>query len=281
MSKFKQKKCDFRFADEEDVEDIFKTINEAYKHEITSSYNSSNTVQFRKDVVLYNMESILSDINGSEIKWLVLETPSPDEDVVACARMKLNQDNNKDKSCLVDVLCSISVKNDEDEKKQYYNDLKSRLEIIGRSHGMNNIYIHIPQWRSNEMSWLHESGYQDYGGESWSEATSEEQVWCHTMIFKYRKVLNVTPKVQPKAKTSSTSTSTTTTTAAASSIASMITGGGVDLSDLTITEIGMNEGGNEDVSTSTITTTTTSTSQEPMQGLLDSLFTALRKEYKQ
>ncbi len=292
----KQKRCDFRFADEEDVEDIFKTINGAYKHEITSVYNSGNTVQFRKDVVLYDMESILSDINGSEIKWVVLETPSPDEDVVACARMKLKKDNNKIKSCFIDVLCSISLENDENSKKQYYSDLRLKLETIGQSHGMNEIHIQIPQWRSDEMTWLGESGYKDYGGESWPEAKSDEQIWCHTMLLKYRKVLNAAPKTQSKvmaspalATTASSSsatkatTTTTTTTAnvSSSSISSIITGGGVDLSDLTITEIGINENENTDASEITTAATTTSSSQEPMQSLLDSLFTALRKEYKE
>ena len=80
-------KLDFRFADEEDAKEIVQCVASAFQ------------VEYDKESVLYNRrrgwgeapviseEQVEKDCSSANLRWIVLETPLPDEIVVSAARM--------------------------------------------------------------------------------------------------------------------------------------------------------------------------------------------------
>ena len=82
-------KLDFRFADEEDAKEIVQCVASAFQ------------VEYDKESVLYNRrrgwgeapviseEQVEKDCWSANLRWIVLETPLPDEIVVSAARMSM------------------------------------------------------------------------------------------------------------------------------------------------------------------------------------------------
>jgi hypothetical protein len=248
-----KKVLDFRFADDEDAEDIILMVNSAYEHEVVSADGVGDG--FRTSEPLFTLAMIESDFTTPSTRWLVLETPRPEEKVVASARVRMASDAETDqRTCLADVLCSIG--DTPDEQRSRYNQLRLSLEKMAYSQGVSRLSVEIPQWREAEQLWLEASGFQDREGRMWPSDRAN-QVCKHTMILEFRKELTGPPTAEPKvgrAIESSSSTSGSGTTSTTTAL-------GIDLAGLSVTK----EGG-------------TSGSGDAMEGLVASLITALHSE---
>lgn len=88
-------------------------------------------------------------------RWIVLETPRPEELVVAAARLIISRRENY--PC---VIVDIFGTADSDAIR---NILILRLEAICRSQGWNHITFEVPSWSVTFQNWLSSRGYQDLG----------------------------------------------------------------------------------------------------------------------
>ncbi|KAJ1434297.1 hypothetical protein B484DRAFT_292828 [Ochromonadaceae sp. CCMP2298] len=91
-------KLDFRFADEMDSMDIVNFVNLEYAVEHTGPYS------FRREGPVVGVEEVEGDLTSMPVKWLVLETPQPEEKIVGCARLRYEGGDGR-----VDVLCADSA----------------------------------------------------------------------------------------------------------------------------------------------------------------------------
>ena len=92
---------DFRFADEDDVEDVLGVVTEAYKAEVGGHRTSEP---------LLLSEEVESDLHTATVRWVLIETPRPEEAVVACARLCFETSKNMFQKCQkhVQTFCEIS-----------------------------------------------------------------------------------------------------------------------------------------------------------------------------
>lgn len=98
----------------------------------------------------------------------MLETPSPQEDVVAAARFNLNHES---KTCTVDICCAIGnyKSDDKDIKISRFRMLLKKIENIVYSHNLNTVVIEVSSWRHDIQEILMNVGYGDNGGHSYCE----------------------------------------------------------------------------------------------------------------
>lgn len=122
---------------------------------------------------------IVSDLENMKVKWIVLETPVPEEKIVAAGRFTFLSD----KTSYVDIICA----DESIEKSLRYLLLK--IEHISFSHGQDKVVVGIPQWRSDLETVLLASEYSEQSGHIWPENTNIELI-KPTMILEYHKTLN-------------------------------------------------------------------------------------------
>jgi hypothetical protein len=89
----------------------------------------------------------------------VLETPSPEESVVAAARLHL--DSSK-KAAVIEYLCSIG--DSIDELNERFSMLLTKIESIVYSQNYQNVLLHISSWRDDMQRSLTAAHYADVGG---------------------------------------------------------------------------------------------------------------------
>ena len=79
---------DFRFADDSDVQDIFDFVNLNYEDE----EDPASEYFYRTSASRVSLEDIIKDLTYSShtLKWVVLETPVPEELIVAAAKVDIN-----------------------------------------------------------------------------------------------------------------------------------------------------------------------------------------------
>ena len=130
------------------------------------------------------MGQIESDLFGTDCqsRWLVLETPAPEEDVVAAARFTLDFER---KLSVVDILCSIG--GDDEMRGFRLSAIVKKLENIVLGHSFKSIILEVSSWRSDVQEQLNSLGYRDCGGRLYDE---EHSLMKPTMILEYRKELN-------------------------------------------------------------------------------------------
>ena len=127
---------------------------------------------------------IESDLFGSDCqcRWLVLETPAPEEDLVAAARFILDFER---KLSVVDILCSTGEDNEVHDFR--LSAILRKLESIVWGHSLKSIIVEVSSWRSDVQEQLHFLGYRDCGGRLYDK---EHSLLKPTMILEYRKELN-------------------------------------------------------------------------------------------
>lgn len=112
-------------------------------------------------------------------RWVVLETPAPEETTAAAARIRISPQENK---ATIDI---FAVSSDEDRVQ-----FLVRIESLVRSLGISRLVFQCPHWRADVQEWLEASGYSDRGGFAWPEDL-RHQVLRHTMVLEYeREVLH-------------------------------------------------------------------------------------------
>ena len=82
-------KLDFRFADAEDANDIAEVVNDAFAVENVEGVASEPAFAFRRGPRLV-LEELVAELEASkDLRWIVLETPVPEERVVAAVAILL------------------------------------------------------------------------------------------------------------------------------------------------------------------------------------------------
>ena len=195
---------DFRFADEEDVDDILSVVSESYKAEVGAHRTSEP---------LLLSEEVESDLRAATVRWVLLETPRPEEAVVACARLCFETSKNVKfgKTCSVSTLAAVGGT---DERKQVrYHYLLHKMESVAQAQGAETLLVHVPMWREGESLWLSSKGYSDVGGDPWPTAKAS-QVNVPAVIIAHKKSLCVAPVVPTSdvARAAPTASNVTTTT---------------------------------------------------------------------
>lgn len=166
-------KLDLRFADDEDAEEIANVVNQSHLVECVEG----GKYQMRNDGPRITVEEIISDCSQASCRWIVLETPRPEELVVAAVRLLMIPKENK---AIIDLICSIPLPNNISEVtksdssepfsglcRSISSQLLAKTENIARGHGMDWLIIEVSQYREDIMDWVSECGYEDKGGHMW------------------------------------------------------------------------------------------------------------------
>lgn len=173
---------DFRFADsgdDEDMKDIAGAVNAAYVHEVGAQRSSEP---------LLKAEDVVQDLSTSNVRWLLIETPRPEETVVSVARITMDL---KAKSFQVSFLCAVGPTggdNTVNVRRDRYFYLLTKLENVARSQGVRSVTVDVPMWRDEEHTWLSSKGYADNGGDAWPQDKSS-QVLVPALILHFSKHL--------------------------------------------------------------------------------------------
>ena len=109
------------------------------------------------------------------LKWVVLETPRPEEAVVAAARVVIPSGGGG-KS----VIKLFAAETDEQR-----DQLLVSIESTVRSFNVESIVMEVPQWREDVHEWLSRCGYVDTGGHEWPEA-DRHMLLKHTMVLEFQ-----------------------------------------------------------------------------------------------
>jgi hypothetical protein len=131
-------------------------------------------------ILIFQIQSDLFDCRCRR-RWIVLENPSPDEDIVAAARFLLDTEK---KSAVVDLICSIG--DDIDTRNWRYCALLKKLESIVRSHSCLSVLIEITNWRTDSQDLVTSVGYVDSGGRL-DESQRSLSFLKQTMVLEFKK----------------------------------------------------------------------------------------------
>lgn len=161
-------KLDLRFADEEDAEEISNLLGEVGRAEGEGDWRSPGPRVSAAEVAL--------DCSSSKSRWIVLETPVPEEAMMAAVRLCLLESERKG---VIDVLCALG------ENHLVYNQLLARVENIARGLGIARLVIEVVQWNEPQYDWLCSCGYRDNAGRE----CKDENLLKPTMILEMHKDL--------------------------------------------------------------------------------------------
>jgi hypothetical protein len=231
-------KLDFRFADEEDAKEIAECVAASFSVE----FDSESPLYNRKgeDSCLISTEQIEKDCSSANLRWIVMETPLPEEIVVATARLSMAAVMAGESKIIVDLIAFA----EDTESTSVRDQMLVQVERVGRSQGIKTLVIEISQHREDLQTWLESCGYEELGG----RMSEDESYIKPTMIFEYHKDLTKPSKVVSRAPGASDPTS---------SLADEVKD--MDLATAEIVTSHGPEGG--------------------MAGLMSDLFTALHKEH--
>jgi N-acetylglutamate synthase-like GNAT family acetyltransferase len=191
------------------------------------------------------------------VKWLVLETPVPEEAIVGAARLKHDSFRNGH----VDCFC-VSSPCSEEAKIAVMKRLLSKVETVCYNLGLRSCILEAPQWRTDLEALFSQCGYEERSGHIWPE-DRQDQLLKPTMVLEYHKVFPVQglrQSQQAELQTRSNDADMYTSGSEAGR------GGGLDLGELSIVgeEAGIQAPGAAGGS---------------MPQLLNNLFAALHAEY--
>lgn len=97
---------------------------------------------------------IVADCSTPSTRWILLETPRPEELVIAALRIRIIRESTV--HALVDILGSA-------RSTAIRNIILIRAEAICRSLGCFKITIEVPSWSEDIQEWLSTCGYEDLG----------------------------------------------------------------------------------------------------------------------
>ena len=117
------------------------------------------------------------------VRWLVLETPVPEELVVAAARLRHDATRNG----RVDIFCAMGANSA--MQQAIMKRLLSVVETVAFNIGLRSCIIEAAQWRVDLEQLLTECGYMELSGHIWPEA-QQHLLTKPTMILEYHKVFD-------------------------------------------------------------------------------------------
>jgi hypothetical protein len=165
-------KLDFRFADEEDATEIADLVQVVGRLENEAVWLKAGTERV-------TAAAVSQDCSSSKSRWIVLETPAPEETMVAAVRLSLVESERR---CVIDVICALG------EQFVVYNQLLARVENVARGMGIVNMVIEVVQWNEPMYEWLCSCGYQDQAGREYKV----ENLLKPTMLLDMHKDLTST-----------------------------------------------------------------------------------------
>jgi hypothetical protein len=98
-------------------------------------------------------------MESSSVRWLLLETPRPEEAVIAALRMHVKRVEGGAQHSVVDLFGSLEPP----EQCSVRNMLLNRAETVCRSLGCRKIVFEIPNWSEDRQRWIGSCGYSDLG----------------------------------------------------------------------------------------------------------------------
>jgi hypothetical protein len=116
------------------------------------------------------------------VKWLVLETPVPEELIVGAARLRFDALRNG----RVDCFCA-SAESGQEAQTAIMKRLLSKVETVCYSAGMRSCVVEAPQWRTDLEALYTECGYAELSGHIWPEERQGELL-RPTMVLEFHKV---------------------------------------------------------------------------------------------
>jgi N-acetylglutamate synthase-like GNAT family acetyltransferase len=181
-------KLDFRFADEEDAKDISMCISAAYSVE----FDPESTLYNRKDssIPVVTEEQVANDCYSPNLRWIVLETPVPEELVVAAARLSMASVMEGSK-IVVDMMAFA----EDTQSTSIKDQMLVQIERVARSQNIKIVVIETSQHRDDIHSWLEQCGYEELGG----RMSEEENYKKATMVFEFHKDLTKPSKAMSRA----------------------------------------------------------------------------------
>ena len=180
------------------------------------------------------------------VRWLVLETPVPEEEIVAAMRLR----SGSDRIGYIDVLCAAG---DVVVREHILRRLLLIAETVSFNLGLKKTIVQVPEWRVDLDGLLRSLGYHQLSGSAWP-LDKQFQLNKPTMLLDYHKTLSI--DIDSNTAASSTSLST----AAGAEADQIITLG--EVQSFNISE-----------------TSSAAKPNDEMERLMESLFTALHVEY--
>ena len=300
-------KLDMRFCDDEDAADIecLLRVCDACEYNPASEYHfRAASTSESNSVVKVSQDDIVADCDKANVRWIVMETPVPEEAVVGAARMTfkpaggVGSDIDDTKAGKAVVCVDVCIYYPDSDSRSVRSQMLAQLERIAVGHGAEVIIMECMQHRVDVQDWLESCGYQELGG----RICEESGLIKPTMVFEFHKNLRTsraqtvaltTASATVAATSTSTSTSTSTTTAAVhddddDDDADAEAGGKDDafdfssLSSLSLADVEVVNGPGPFATATSATTSaaaaTGGAGGDPMRGLMDNLFAALHKE---
>lgn len=154
---------------------------------------SAFQVEYDKQSVLYNRrrgwgeapviseEQVEKDCWSANLRWIVLETPLPDEIVVSAARMSMAAVMAGESKIIVDLFAFAEDTDSTSVKDQ----MLVQIERVARSQGIKFLVMEASQHREDLHTWLEACGYAELGG----RMSTDENYLKPTMVFEYHKDL--------------------------------------------------------------------------------------------
>ncbi|CAM9914727.1 unnamed protein product [Ascophyllum nodosum] len=153
---------DFRFASAEDAAEIVSLVNNAFQVEKGMTGLAFTS---RDRVTAEEVEACLHG-GRCDRRWLVLETPHPEETMVAAALICAEASPGMG---AVEVLAVDPVR----QGKGLGSRLLRRAEGVLLSLRCRFVRIRVAQWRGDVLAWTRKRGYKETGGGLWGELDVE------------------------------------------------------------------------------------------------------------
>jgi hypothetical protein len=174
-------RLDLRFCEDDDEEELTSLVASAFSHEETASYDARNPQQFRKICPRVSNEKIGRELKQSEMKWIVLETPYPAEEMVAFARFFADSAER-----CAQVVTFGAIGDSDEQRETRLKFILHKVEHIASSQRLLYIRIRIAQWDSRCQQLVESLGFVDNSGGEWPEDEAE-MIWVPTMLLNFSK----------------------------------------------------------------------------------------------
>lgn len=176
-------KLDFRFADEEDAQDIAAIVNAAFALETCDAEGSEPALAFRT-VPRLGVEGLEQELQFSRnTRWLILETPMPDERLVAVAAVQLVLDMGGIGETQVGLLSVLAVAPSM-QKKGIGSQLLRRCEAVCLNLHCGEMRCDVPVAREDVLVWLANRNFNEHGGGLWDNLSTVKAVTRYVTLKK-------------------------------------------------------------------------------------------------
>lgn len=119
------------------------------------------------------------------VKWLLLETPVPEEQLVAALRLR----RGSDQAGCIDILCAAG---DAAVQDRMLRRLLLIAETVSFNLGLKKTIVQVPEWREDLEQLLKSLSYRQLSGCAWPQE-KQHQLSKPTMLLDYHKTLSSAP----------------------------------------------------------------------------------------